>query len=91
MTTTPEADETRQWTREDLDAAKRKRDHAELIHAAMLRGQLNELMGHPAPYQPADGQISREDLAHMTPEAIDTARREGRLDDVLGIKTHQEG
>lgn len=37
----------------------------------------------PAPNQ---GQLTREDLKKMAPEAIEKARKDGRLNDLLGIK-----
>lgn len=32
------------------------------------------------------GQLNKSDLAHMRPEEIDKARKEGRLDDLMGIR-----
>jgi hypothetical protein len=35
---------------------------------------------------PNHGQLSRDDLKHMTPEEIAAAKDAGRLDEILGIK-----
>ena len=39
----------------------------------------------PSPSQP--GQLSRTDLKNMSPEDINKARLDGRLNDVMGVKT----
>ena len=33
------------------------------------------------------GQLSRTDLSNMTPEDIDAARKDGRLDELMGVKS----
>lgn len=55
-----------------------------------LRSLLAELRGPQSqPAKPAvpEGQLTRDDLKGMTPEAIDTARREGRLNHILGVQS----
>ena len=42
--------------------------------------------GSPSGSGGGKSQLSREDLAKMSPREIDTARKDGRLNDIMGIK-----
>lgn len=68
-----------QLTREDLAEMS-----PEEINEARERGQLNELLGVPAPvdYETSE-EITRDDIKNMTNEQIAAALADGRLGDVM--------
>lgn len=89
-----------QWTREDLtgkspDAilAARQGGHlkalmgqrltADEAAGAIVRGDAQKAE-NDRQEAPADGLLRREDLARMSPEDIVHAKRDGRLDHLLG-------
>lgn len=47
----------------------------------------NPAQGSSASGAPGDAQLTRSDLERMSPQEIEKARKEGRLNDLLGIKT----
>lgn len=76
----------------DVDTERISADLAELLTKKPHLGKPQQKGMPPNPAQGATaapssniGQLSREDLARMTPEQINTARKEGRLNNVLGV------
>ncbi|CAN5212723.1 hypothetical protein BH09ACT6_BH09ACT6_05850 [soil metagenome] len=47
-------------------------------------GELNTLLGMPAPYEPSGRQFTREDLEQMTRKERTAALTAGELDELLG-------
>jgi hypothetical protein len=56
---------------------------AEQIAAALKAGELAVFAAEKAGLELKDSQLTRADLASMKPEAINQARLDGRLDDLL--------
>lgn len=77
-----------QWTRDDLQGK-----NPEAISKARQEGRLNDLARgqHLAASEPGEipeGQLSRADLATMSPSDVVKANRAGRLDWLKGQQTY---
>jgi len=72
-----------------IEAAKIARAHGlSLADAAALAqfSDAKEAEDAARMFDPAPTQLTREDIASLSPDEIETARVEGRLSDVMGLK-----